>query len=170
MANIPTTASPSQPKPKVTDAEERDGFVEYCKLRTCERMQVDRVDELEEVEEGDIDKMRVIAIEAKLEWRGFTDEMKMVRLRAVPKVAGETNANRPDFSQGALKSFGLHLENMEDILQQEKAQHLPSQHSARVAMLALNGHTIEKWMPLMTRPFYNEARLSETGTSLNCMS
>ncbi|KAG0329966.1 hypothetical protein BGZ99_009410 [Dissophora globulifera] len=77
MANIPTTASPSQPKPKVTDAEERDGFVEYCKLRTCERMQVDRVDELEEVEEGDIDKMRVIAIEAKLEWRDFTDEMKM---------------------------------------------------------------------------------------------
>ncbi|KAF9913748.1 hypothetical protein BX616_009654 [Lobosporangium transversale] len=62
---------------QVTDAEERDGFVEYCKLRTCERMEVDRVAELEEVEEADIDRMRVIAIESKLEWRGFTDEMKM---------------------------------------------------------------------------------------------
>jgi hypothetical protein len=34
--------------------------------------------ELEEVEDGDMDKMRVIAIESKLEWREFTDEMKMV--------------------------------------------------------------------------------------------
>ncbi|KAF9344459.1 hypothetical protein BGX26_004344 [Mortierella sp. AD094] len=70
-----TTNSTS--KLQVTDAEERDGFVEYCKLRTCERMEVERADELEEVEEEGMDKMRVIAIESKLEWRGFTDEMKM---------------------------------------------------------------------------------------------
>ncbi|KAF9931889.1 hypothetical protein FBU30_009310, partial [Linnemannia zychae] len=25
----------------------------------------------------DVDQMRVIAVEAKIEWRGFTDEMKM---------------------------------------------------------------------------------------------
>ncbi|KAI1310290.1 hypothetical protein EDD11_003759 [Mortierella claussenii] len=68
---------PKHAKLQATDAEERDGFVEYCKLRTCERMEVERVDELEEVEEADLDKMRVIAIESKLEWRGFTDEMKM---------------------------------------------------------------------------------------------
>ncbi|KAG0238483.1 hypothetical protein BGX31_003247 [Mortierella sp. GBA43] len=75
MAASNSTAPPSTLK--VTDAEERDGFVEYCKLRTCERMQVERPDELEEVEDEGIDKMRVIAIESKLEWREFTDEMKM---------------------------------------------------------------------------------------------
>ncbi|KAF8980074.1 hypothetical protein BGZ46_004662 [Entomortierella lignicola] len=62
---------------QATDAEERDGFVEYCKLRTCERMEVERTDELEEADEEGLDKMRLIAIESKLEWRGFTDEMKM---------------------------------------------------------------------------------------------
>lgn len=31
-----------------------------------------------ELEEADVDQMRVIAIESKIEWRGFTDEMKMV--------------------------------------------------------------------------------------------
>lgn len=41
MAAINDTA----PTPTTyTEAEERDGFVEYCKLRTCQRMQVDRVD------------------------------------------------------------------------------------------------------------------------------
>ncbi|KAF9287621.1 hypothetical protein BGZ68_001542 [Mortierella alpina] len=72
-----TSNIPKQSKLQVTDAEERDGFVEYCKLRTCERMEVVRVDELEEVDEEGLDKMRVIAIESKIEWRGFTDEMKM---------------------------------------------------------------------------------------------
>ncbi|KAG0363952.1 hypothetical protein BGZ54_007926 [Gamsiella multidivaricata] len=72
-----TNDIPTKLKLQATDAEERDGFVEYCKLRTCERMEVDRVDELEEIEPADMDRMRVIAIEAKLEWRGFTDEMKM---------------------------------------------------------------------------------------------
>ncbi|KAF9964870.1 hypothetical protein BGZ70_005806 [Mortierella alpina] len=72
-----TSNIPTQSKLQVTDAEERDGFVEYCKLRTCERMEVERVDELEEVDEEGLDKMRVIAIESKIEWRGFTDEMKM---------------------------------------------------------------------------------------------
>ncbi|KAF9998512.1 hypothetical protein BGZ65_005998 [Modicella reniformis] len=67
---------------KATDAEERDGFVEYCKLRTCERMQVERADELEEAEDADMDKMRVIAIECKLEWREFTEDMKMVQYNA----------------------------------------------------------------------------------------
>ncbi|KAF9113220.1 hypothetical protein BGX27_002012 [Mortierella sp. AM989] len=72
-------AKKNAPKLQVTDAEERDGFVEYCKLRSCERMEVDRADELEGIEEEgeDMDKLRVIAIESKLEWRGFTDEMKM---------------------------------------------------------------------------------------------
>ncbi|KAF9177356.1 hypothetical protein BGZ51_008305 [Haplosporangium sp. Z 767] len=64
----------TQSKLQATDAEERDGFVEYCKLRTCERMEVDRTDELED---ADMNLMRVIAIESKIEWRGFTDEMKM---------------------------------------------------------------------------------------------
>jgi hypothetical protein len=31
-----------------------------------------------ELEEADVDQMRVVAIESKIEWRGFTDEMKMV--------------------------------------------------------------------------------------------
>ncbi|KAF9436923.1 hypothetical protein BGZ76_002547 [Entomortierella beljakovae] len=65
------------PKPKPTDAEERDGFVEYCKMRSCERMEVERADDLDGVEDEGMDKLRVIAIESKLEWRGFTDEMKM---------------------------------------------------------------------------------------------
>ncbi|KAF9901131.1 hypothetical protein EC991_006471 [Linnemannia zychae] len=72
MATITTV--PTHTKLQVTDAEERDGFVEYCKMRTCERMQAERTDELEE---ADVDQMRVIAIESKIEWRGFTDEMKM---------------------------------------------------------------------------------------------
>ncbi|KAF9586685.1 hypothetical protein BGW38_009470 [Lunasporangiospora selenospora] len=59
----------------VSDIEERDGFVEYCKFRSCERMHVERIDELEE---ADLNAMRVVAIESKLEWREFTDEMKMV--------------------------------------------------------------------------------------------
>ncbi|KAF9087513.1 hypothetical protein BGX29_000799 [Mortierella sp. GBA35] len=69
-----TTTVPTQTKLQVTDAEERDGFVEYCKMRTCERMHAERTDELEE---ADVDQMRVIAIESKIEWRGFTDDMKM---------------------------------------------------------------------------------------------
>ncbi|KAG0206528.1 hypothetical protein BGX28_002058 [Mortierella sp. GBA30] len=72
-----TNSIPTRSRLQVTDAAERDGFVEYCKMRTCERMEVERVDELEEVEEAEVDRMRVIAIEAKIEWRGFTDEMKM---------------------------------------------------------------------------------------------
>ncbi|KAF9360694.1 hypothetical protein BGX34_007621 [Mortierella sp. NVP85] len=62
----------------VTEAEERDGFVEYCKLRTCERMEVDRVDELEELDDQGLNQLRLIAIESKLEWRQFTYAMKMV--------------------------------------------------------------------------------------------
>lgn len=31
-----------------------------------------------ELDDADIEKMRVIAIESRIEWRGFTDEMKMV--------------------------------------------------------------------------------------------
>jgi hypothetical protein len=38
------TAVPTHTKLQVTDAEERDGFVEYCKMRTCERMQAERTD------------------------------------------------------------------------------------------------------------------------------
>ncbi|GJJ70675.1 hypothetical protein EMPS_03025 [Entomortierella parvispora] len=70
------TSQPQANNFQATDIEERDGFVEYCKLRTCERLAVDHVDALEEAEEADIDKMRVIAIESKIEWRGFTDNMK----------------------------------------------------------------------------------------------
>ncbi|KAG9072923.1 hypothetical protein KI688_000704 [Linnemannia hyalina] len=75
MATTAVNPTPTQTKLQVTDAEERDGFVEYCKMRTCERMDAERTDELEE---ADVDQMRVIAIESKIEWRGFTDEMKMV--------------------------------------------------------------------------------------------
>jgi hypothetical protein len=32
-----------------------------------------------ELEEADVDQMRLIAVESKIEWRGFTDEMKMVQ-------------------------------------------------------------------------------------------
>ncbi|KAF9273126.1 hypothetical protein BGZ88_004049 [Linnemannia elongata] len=74
MATTTVTPTPTQTKLQVTDAEERDGFVEYCKMRTCERMEAERTDELED---ADVDQMRVIAIESKIEWRGFTDEMKM---------------------------------------------------------------------------------------------
>ncbi|KAG0043553.1 hypothetical protein BGZ83_011279 [Gryganskiella cystojenkinii] len=76
MATIDATTAPQANKFQATDIEERDGFVEYCKLRTCERMDVEHVDELEEAEDTDVDKMRVIAIESKIEWRGFTDDMK----------------------------------------------------------------------------------------------
>lgn len=31
-------------KLQVTDNEERDGFVEYCKFRTCERMEADHAE------------------------------------------------------------------------------------------------------------------------------
>ncbi|KAG0250762.1 hypothetical protein BG011_008120 [Mortierella polycephala] len=76
MATTNSIPMPTRSKLQATDAEERDGFVEYCKLRTCERMEVDRTDELEDAD-VDVDRMRVIAIESKIEWRGFTDEMKM---------------------------------------------------------------------------------------------
>ncbi|KAG0034519.1 hypothetical protein BGZ81_004333 [Podila clonocystis] len=69
-----TTNDIKQSKLQVTDNEERDGFIEYCKYRTCERMEADHAEELEE---ADVEKMRVIAIESRIEWRGFTDEMKM---------------------------------------------------------------------------------------------
>ncbi|KAF9410420.1 hypothetical protein BGZ94_001647 [Podila epigama] len=69
-----TTNDIKASKLQVTDLEERDGFIEYCKFRTCERMHAERAEELEE---ADVDKMRVIAIESKIEWRGFTNEMKM---------------------------------------------------------------------------------------------
>jgi len=44
-----TTSTPSISQTQAnnfqaTDIEERDGFVEYCKLRTCERLAVDHVD------------------------------------------------------------------------------------------------------------------------------
>ncbi|KAF9545700.1 hypothetical protein EC957_010563 [Mortierella hygrophila] len=133
MATTAVTPTPTQTKLQVTDADERDGFVEYCKMRTCERMEAERTDgnlqhkdllgiklmavtkrhesgiEKQEkqsrmssiamtthdtllrlsvllesdraktgkLEEADVDQMRVIAIESKIEWRGFTDEMKM---------------------------------------------------------------------------------------------
>lgn len=31
-----------------------------------------------ELEEADVEQMRLIAIESRIEWRGFTDEMKTV--------------------------------------------------------------------------------------------
>ncbi|KAF9303608.1 hypothetical protein BGZ74_003411 [Mortierella antarctica] len=69
-----TTNDIKQNKLQATDNEERDGFIEYCKYRTCERMEADHAEELDD---ADIEKMRVIAIESRIEWRGFTDEMKM---------------------------------------------------------------------------------------------
>lgn len=44
MATTTVTPTPTQTKLQVTDAEERDGFVEYCKMRTCERMEAERTD------------------------------------------------------------------------------------------------------------------------------
>ncbi|KAF9312621.1 hypothetical protein BG000_008102 [Podila horticola] len=68
-----TTNDIIQNKLQVTDNEERDGFIEYCKFRTCERMEANHAEELEE---ADVEQMRLIAIESRIEWRGFTDEMK----------------------------------------------------------------------------------------------
>ncbi|KAG0093380.1 hypothetical protein BGZ93_000072 [Podila epicladia] len=68
-----TTNDIKQNKLQATDNEERDGFIEYCKFRTCERMEADHAEELEG---ADVENMRVIAIESRIEWRGFTDEMK----------------------------------------------------------------------------------------------
>lgn len=44
MATTTVAPTSTQTKLQVTDAEERDGFVEYCKMRTCERMDAERTD------------------------------------------------------------------------------------------------------------------------------
>lgn len=39
-----TTNDIIQNKLQVTDNEERDGFIEYCKFRTCERMEANHAE------------------------------------------------------------------------------------------------------------------------------
>ncbi|KAG0232849.1 hypothetical protein BGW42_007858 [Actinomortierella wolfii] len=58
---------------KLTRQDDRDGFIEYVRVQTCTRLNVDSPEDLED---APVDLMRIIGIECKIEWTGFSDEMK----------------------------------------------------------------------------------------------
>ncbi|KAG0254182.1 hypothetical protein DFQ27_007004 [Actinomortierella ambigua] len=58
---------------KLSRKDDRDGFIEYVRVQTCRRLTVDSPDDLED---APVELMQIIGIECKIEWSGFSDEMK----------------------------------------------------------------------------------------------